>query len=109
MKFTALHKSARISPQKVRPIVSVMKKKYVDDALDSLKYTNRRGASLLFKVLSSAVANAGDDVNIEDYRVTDVRVDKGPTYKRFQPAAMGRAVPRNKRTSHIFVEISDEY
>ncbi len=108
MKFTAKHRFARISPRKIQPITSMIKNKYVDEALDNLKFTNRRGANFLYKVLSSAVANAGDDVKIEDYKVSVVSVNKGPAYKRYMPAAMGRAVPRKKRTSHILVEISDE-
>lgn len=112
MAFTAVHKYARISARKVRPLADLVRGKFADEALDLLKYQPHRGARMLEKVLRSAVGNAQDpDQNKgqvhspERLVVTDARVDGGPMFKRIRPRARGMAFGILRRTSHISVEL----
>ena len=107
MAYRAVHRYARISARKVRPMADLIRGKYADEALDILKYQPQRGAKLLRKVLQSALANAEDKRarNIRTLRVVDARVDGGPMFKRVRPRARGMAHVIKKRTSHIQVEL----
>ncbi len=107
MAFTAVHRFARISARKVRPLADLIRGKYADDALDVLKYQPHRGARLLEKVLKSALGNAEEQRvgNVGDLVVTDARVDGGPMFKRIRPRARGMAFMIKKRMSHIRVEL----
>jgi len=98
MGFRAIHKYARISPRKVRPLADLIRGKRADIALDILKYQPNRGARLLEKVLRSALGNAmdpdqntGRSARVEQLVVTDARVDGGPMFKRIRPRARGMA------------------
>ncbi|QDS92952.1 50S ribosomal protein L22 [Roseimaritima multifibrata] len=111
--FTARHKNARMSAQKVRLVANMVRGKYADEALDLLRYQPQRGARFLEKVIQSAVGNAADaDQNggqsfrIEELVLTDVRVDGGPMFKRIRPRARGMAFMIKKRTSHITVGLT---
>lgn len=113
MAFRATHKYARISARKVRPLASLVRGKFADEALDLLKYQPHRGARLLEKVLRSAVGNAqdpdqsrGQTIIPERLLVTEARIDGGPTFKRIRPRARGMAFGILKRTAHITVELS---
>jgi large subunit ribosomal protein L22 len=112
MAFTAIHRYARISARKVRPLADLVRGKFADEALDLLKYQPHRGARMLEKVLRSAVGNAqdpdqnkGQALNPERLVVTDARVDGGPTFKRIRPRARGMAFGILRRTAHITVEL----
>jgi len=112
MGFRAIHKYARISPRKVRPLADLIRGKRADIALDILKYQPNRGARLLEKVLRSALGNAmdpdqntGRSARVEQLVVTDARVDGGPMFKRIRPRARGMAHVIRKRTSHIRIEL----
>lgn len=112
MAFMAIHKYARISARKVRPLADLVRGKFADEALDLLKYQPHRGARMLEKVLRSAVGNAqdpdqnkGQSINPERLVVTDVRVDGGPMFKRIRPRARGMAFGILRRTAHIRVEL----
>lgn len=112
MAFTAVHRYARISARKVRPLAELVRGKFADEALDLLKYQPHRGARMLEKVLRSAVGNAQDpDQNKgqvsspERLVVTDARVDGGPTFKRIRPRARGMAFGILRRTAHITVQL----
>ena len=112
MAFTAIHRYARISARKVRPLADLVRGKFADEALDLLKYQPHRGARMLEKVLRSAVGNAqdpeqnkGQAYNPERLVVTDARVDGGPTFKRIRPRARGMAFGILRRTAHITVEL----
>jgi large subunit ribosomal protein L22 len=107
MAYEAVHRFARISARKVRPLADLIRGKLADDALDILRYQPHRGARLLEKVLRSALANAEDRraQNIERLVVVDVRVDGGPMFKRMQPKARGMASVLNRRMSHIRVAL----
>jgi len=111
--FRSTHKYARISPRKVRPVAELVRGKFVDEALDILRYQPQRGARMLEKVIQSALANAQDPdqnpgtiVAPHELYVSDVRIDGGPMFKRIRPRARGMAFLIRKRTSHIEVEIA---
>jgi len=81
----------------------------VQDALNILKFTPNRAAGMVAKVLGSAVANANEaEADVDRLYVDVVRVDEGPTIKRFRPKDRGRAHPILKRTSHITVIVEEE-
>jgi len=105
MAYKAVHKFARISPRKVRPIAELIRGKLADDALNILRYQPNRGARMLEKVLHSALANAEDRraPNLQHLTVVDVRVDQGPMFKRMRPKARGMAAIIKKKMSHIQV------
>ncbi len=101
----------RQSPRKVRMVVDVIRGMYVKDALAQLANMQKRAARAVAKLLNSAVANAKnitlDQVNDDELRIKEIRVDQGPTYKRYMPRAHGRATMIRKKTSHIYVVITD--
>ena len=101
----AIHKRARISDRKARIVLEQIKGKGVAQAAAILQFNPRYGALLVGKVLKSAVANAEENhaLDAENLYVQDVFADQGPTLKRIQPRAKGRAYRINKRTSHITI------
>jgi large subunit ribosomal protein L22 len=107
MAYYAIHRGARISPRKVRPLANLIRGKLADVALNLLKYQPQRGARMLEKVLKSAMANAEDlrAPNLHHLKVIDARVDQGPVMKRMRPHARGMASVIKKRMSHIRVEL----
>jgi large subunit ribosomal protein L22 len=107
MGYKAIHRFARISPRKVRPLADLVRGKFADDALDILRYMPHRGARMLEKVIRSALANAEDRRanKLDELMVVDVRVDGGPMIKRMRPHARGMADVIKRRMSHIRVEL----
>ena len=107
MAYEAVHRFARISPQKARLMADLIRGKYADEALEILKYQPQRGARMLEKVLQSALANAEDrrETNLTNLSVVDVRVDAGPMFKRMKCKARGMSAIIKKRTSHIRVAL----
>jgi len=105
MKATA--KFVRIAPRKARLVADEVRGKSVPEAVSILQFTNKRAAGIVGDVIKSAAANAehNDDADIDALIVRDVRVDEGPTIKRFRARAMGRATMIRKRTSHISVAL----
>jgi len=99
----------RVSPQKARLVVDLVRGKNVEDALNILSVTQKASAKIVEKLLKSAVANASQDRNIDvDTLFIDTAyVDEGPTLKRFRARAMGRAGRILKRTSHITVILKE--
>lgn len=95
----------RQSPRKVRLMAGLVRGKSVPDALETLKYTNKRATTPVYKLIASAAANA-KDVDPRDLIVSAIRIDKGIVLKRIMPRAMGRAAGIKKRSSHITVELS---
>jgi len=109
MKFRASHRFAPISSRKARLVIDLIRDKSADEALEVLKFTNNRPASLIDKVLRSAIANAGLDADTENLWVETARVDDGPQWPmRWHAGPRGRIMPLHKRTSHILIELSDE-
>jgi large subunit ribosomal protein L22 len=105
--YIAVHRFARISPRKVRPLADLVRGKFADEALDLLRYQPQRGARMLEKVLKSALANAEDRraPRLNALIVVAVRVDGGPMFKRMMPRARGMASVIKRRMSHIRVEL----
>ncbi len=106
----AVAKYIRMSPTKVRHVIDAVRGKAVPEALAILRFTPNRAAEAISKVVKSAAANASDryDLDPEELTITRCFVDPGPTIKRIQPRAMGRAFRILKRTSHITVIVSNE-
>ena len=101
----AVAKYIRISPDKVRIVLNIIRGKSYADALAILKNTPNAASEVLIKVLNSAAANAENNMNMtkSDLYVAECFADQGPILKRVQPRAQGRAFRINKRTSHITI------
>ena len=109
MEVSAKLKYARISAQKCRLVADVVRGEPVGNALATLKFMPKKGAELVRKVLSSAVANAEHNhgVDIDELKVSRVLIDAAPQLKRFAARAKGRGTRIIKRNSHITVAVSD--
>ncbi len=107
MAFHAVHRSAKISARKVRPLATLIRGKPTDKALELLRYQPQRGARMLEKVLKSALANAEDrrSPDLAALVVTDARIDGAGMFKRIRPRARGMAFGILKRLSHIRVAV----
>ena len=105
METRASTRFARLTAQKARLVVDLIRGKPVERALAILEYTPKRGARTVLKTLRSAVANAesSHNLDVDTLYVKRAFVDEGPTAKRFLPRAHGRATKIFKRTSHITV------
>lgn len=108
MTVHASVKGLRLSPRKVSLVASLVRGRSVADALVILASTPKRTAKPIAKVIESAKANAINNHGLkgDDLQITSLQVTAGPRIKRFKPAAMGRALPFMKRSSHIRVEVS---
>jgi large subunit ribosomal protein L22 len=109
METRASAKYIRVSPQKARLVVDLVRGKDVADAQQILDYSPKAAARIVSKILSSAIANAehNNGLNPDVLYVAGAYVDEGPTLKRFRPRAMGRATRINKRTSHITLVLDE--
>lgn len=108
MAYTSTHRMARISPQKARLVVDLIRGKTYPDALTTLDLSKKRAAVFVRNALIAAYHNADQaEADVRSLRVTDARVDAGPTMKRFQPKDRGRAHSILKRTSHITVSVGE--
>jgi large subunit ribosomal protein L22 len=107
-KVKATAKYVRVSPSKVRQLTRLIVGQPVADAQNILRFADKGAAQPLLKVLNSAIANAenNDDLDPDELVVTAAFADEGPTMKRYQPRALGRAYRIRKRTSHITVVVS---
>ncbi|WP_430884824.1 50S ribosomal protein L22 [Fusibacter sp. JL216-2] len=110
MEARALNKHVRISPRKMKPIADLVRGKDVKEASAILKFTPRKGARELLKVLESAVANAENnfDMDVESLYISQVYANQGPVMKRWKAGSMGRANPILRRTSHIGVVVAEK-
>jgi large subunit ribosomal protein L22 len=111
MRTMATARFVRVSARKARLVLDQIRGRSVGEALATLEYTPRAAARLIEKVLRSAVANAEHNHqvrNLDDLRVVLAIADGGPSMKRVQPRAMGRAFFIRHRTSHLTVGVSDE-
>ena len=108
MPFKATHKFARIAPRKARLVLDLIRGRDVEDALALLKFSKKRAAVLVDKVVRSAVANAGEqEADTGSLFVKEAWADPGPTIKRFQPKDRGKAYSIMKRTSHLVVTLDE--
>ena len=109
MRVSATAKRLRISPRKVRLVAAQVRGKPVDQAVNILSFSNRKGAALVKRVVESAIANAenNEGADIDNLSVAAVAVNEGVTMKRFRPRAKGRADRIFKRTCHVTVTVAD--
>ena len=111
MKTKAVARFVRVPPRKVRLVLDQVRGKRVSEALQTLPYNPRAAARLVEKVLRSAIANAEHNHQLrtlEDLQIVQAFADGGPSMRRVQPRAMGRAFFIRHRTSHITIVLSDE-
>ena len=106
-------KHIRVTPQKARRVVALIKGKQAQEALAILKFAPQGASEPIYKLVAAAIANArvkadkdGEYLDEQDLYVRNAYVDEGTTLKRFQPRAQGRAYQIKKRTSHITVELT---
>ena len=109
MQAKAIAKYVRISPLKVNFICKEIRGTQVDEALSILKFTPKKGARILEKVLNSAIANAEHNfgLNREDLFVSQAYANNAPVMKRWRPKAKGMAYPILKRSSHVGVVVEE--
>ncbi|MEX0776222.1 MAG: 50S ribosomal protein L22 [Phycisphaeraceae bacterium] len=109
MPYSNTHYGARISPSKIRLVADLIRGRKIDEATTILELSKKRGAKYVLDALKAAVANADQaEVDVRRLFVSDARIDKGPTMKRFQPKDRGRAHQILKRTSHITVAVDEK-
>lgn len=110
MQTQAVLRFVRVSPQKARLVADQVRGLPVDKALNTLKFSNRKAADIIRKVLESAIANAENNLgaDVDELKISEIFVDGGPTMKRIKPRAKGRADRILKRTSHITIRVADE-
>lgn len=110
MSVKASAKSVRMSPRKVGVVAALVRGRTVADALVILENTPRRASTPVRKVIESARANAENNHNYkpDTLQITHISVTPGPRLKRFRPASHGRALPFQRKTSHIFVQVEGE-
>jgi large subunit ribosomal protein L22 len=110
MQVSAKLRFIRLSPRKARLVANQIRGLPVERADEVLAFSRKRAATVIKKVLSSAIANAehNEGADIDELRVSSVCVDQGPVYKRFRPRARGRATRILKPTSHITLTVADD-
>ncbi len=110
MQAVAKLRFGRLSAQKGRLVADQIRGLPVEHALNVLAFSKKKGATMVKKVLDSAIANAenNEGADVDELKVKFVTVDEGPTMKRIRARAKGRASRILKRTSHITVTVADE-
>ena len=115
MEFRAKANFTRVSPQKARLVLNLIKGKRVEDALTTLRFTKKRIAPAIYQLVSSAVGNAnylgqekGMDVDVDNLYVKTAVANDGPRMKRIRPAPMGRAYRYQRRISHLEVVLAEK-
>jgi large subunit ribosomal protein L22 len=114
IEASALARHVRISPQKARLVIDLIRGQRAEDARQTLRFTKKRAARMIEKVLMSAVHNAerkaedaNESLDTDQLFVSKAFVNEGPRWKRLRPAPMGRAFRYQKRTSHIVVCVTE--
>ena len=110
MEARAEARMVRMSPQKARLVIDLIRGRKAEEAITILRTTNKRIAPTVEKVLRSAIANAENrntDLDVDSLFVTEAYVNEGPRMKRVRPAPMGRAYRYQRRTAHIVVKVGD--
>jgi large subunit ribosomal protein L22 len=111
MQAKAEARYIRVSPQKARLVVDMIRGKKAGAALTTLRTVNKRVAPTVEKVLQSAIANAtnkSEDVDVDQLVVSEAYVNEGPRMKRVRPAPMGRAYRYQRRMSHIVIKVTEK-
>ncbi len=109
MEVSAKLSNAPLSAQKARLVANQIRGLEVEEALNVLKFSTKKAAAIIKKVLESAIANAehNESADIDELKVSTVFVDEAPTLKRFRARAKGRANHILKRTCHITVKVAE--
>lgn len=110
MEARAILRFVRVPPRKARLVIDLIRDRDVEEALAIMRFTPKRAARVVEKVLRSAVANAQHNHGAREVGRLFVKravVDEGPRWKRWVPRAMGRATPIQKRTSHITIVLDE--
>lgn len=109
MEVMAKLRGARLSAQKARLVADQVRGKAVEEALEVLSYSPKKGAAIIKKVLNSAIANAehNEGADVDELKVSTIYVDEGMTMKRIMPRAKGRADRVLKRSCHITITLAD--
>ena len=112
----AIGRYIRVSPQKARLVIDLIRGQRAADAIQTLRFTKKRAAKDIEKILRSAIANAenkaelaGESLDVDELFVSRCYINEGPRWKRIRPAPMGRAFRYQKRTSHIVVELAEHH
>lgn len=110
MEVRAKLRFVRVSPRKARLVADLIRGKGSEEAMNILTFTKKAASKILIKLLKSAIANATQKktIDIDRLYIKKIAVDQGPTMKRFQPRAMGRATTIRKRSSHITLVLDEE-
>ncbi|HXA50482.1 MAG TPA: 50S ribosomal protein L22 [Candidatus Acidoferrum sp.] len=111
MQVKAEARYIRVSPQKARLVVDLIRGLQAGKALTTLRTTNKRIAPTVEKVLQSAIANAtnrNEDVDVDQLFVSEAYVNEGPRMKRVRPAPMGRAYRYQRRLAHIVIKVTEK-
>jgi large subunit ribosomal protein L22 len=115
MEFTASKMYARVSPQKARLVLDLIKGRRVEEARNTLLFTNKRIAPVVSKLLTSALDNAkylidekGLDVDVDNLYVKNAISNEGPRMKRIRPAPMGRAYRYQRRIAHLHIILAEK-
>ncbi|MFH1861656.1 MAG: 50S ribosomal protein L22 [bacterium] len=111
MEASAISRFVRIAPRKMMLVADLVRGKKVNEALSILHFSSKRSSYVIEKAVRSALANLMNredarNLNVDRAVVKEIRVNEGPTWKRFRPRAMGRASRIRKRTSHLYVTLS---
>ena len=109
MQVQAKLRGARLSAQKARLVADQVRGRQVEDALNLLTYSSKKGADVIRKLLNSAIANAehNEGADVDELKISQIYVDEGMTMKRIMPRAKGRADRILKRSCHISITVTD--
>ena len=109
MQVQAKLRGARLSAQKARLVADQVRGRQVEDALNLLTYSSKKGADVIRKLLNSAIANAehNEGADVDELKISKIYVDEGMTMKRIMPRAKGRADRILKRSCHISITVTD--
>jgi large subunit ribosomal protein L22 len=111
MEARATSKYIRVSPQKARLVVDLIRGKNAGEAINILRFTKKRASLEIAKILHSAISNAeqkSEHLDVDRLFVSRAYVDEGPRMKRIRPAPMGRAYRYQRRMSHITVVVEEQ-
>lgn len=110
MEISAKVRYLIISPRKAGQVANLIRGMDVESAKGQLKFSTKRAASVIYKLLNSAAANAKNNFSKQEslLYIKKILVDRGPTYKRFRPTGRGFVSPRNKKTSHITIVLDEK-
>ena len=109
MQVQAKLRGARLSAQKARLVADQVRGRQVEEALNLLTYSSKKGADVIRKLLDSAIANAehNEGADVDELKISEIYVDEGMTMKRIMPRAKGRADRILKRSCHISITVAD--